>query len=197
MFATAISTPIMGEVTPRLLALLVPLVCAFGAPVASAEPPNPLYQLVDTATQRLLTADPVAASKWINGGPITDTARADQVLDDVGADAVTHRVDPEYVRAIFRNQVDATEGVEYSLFGQWKFDAKAAPGTAPDLSASRTAIDGYNRAMVDEIARQWDSLHAGNCPAELGDAQAAIVSARQLDPLYQQALHAATRSYCA
>ena len=29
--------------------------------------------------QRLATADPVAAFKWINGGPIPDPQRADQV----------------------------------------------------------------------------------------------------------------------
>ena len=34
------------------------------APVAHADDPLPLYRLVDTAAQRLLTADPVSASKW-------------------------------------------------------------------------------------------------------------------------------------
>ena len=43
---------------------------AFGSPlsgIVSADEVEPLYDLIDTATQRLATADPVAASKWLNG----------------------------------------------------------------------------------------------------------------------------------
>ncbi len=43
----------------------------------------------------------------------------------------------------------------------------AAPTTAPDLSESRSAIDGFNQTMVDEIALQWNSLHSPSCAAEL------------------------------
>ena len=80
------------------------------ATAANADPVGPLYRLVDTAAQRLATADPVAAFKWIDGGPITDTTRANQVLDNVGADATAHGVDPAYVRTIFTDQIAATEG---------------------------------------------------------------------------------------
>jgi chorismate mutase len=55
---------------------------------------------VDTAAQRLATADPVAAFKWINGGPITDPQLADQVLDAVGSDATAHGIDQKYVRMV-------------------------------------------------------------------------------------------------
>src|SRR6201991_1978962 len=142
----------------RTAALLMAAALIVGpSPTAGAEPVNPLYRLVDTAAQRLATADPVAASKWINGGPITDTATADDVLTAVGADATGHGVDQQYVRTVFTDQISATEGVEYSLFGQWKFDPSTAPTTAPDLSSSRSAIDGFNKTMVDEIALQWNS----------------------------------------
>jgi chorismate mutase len=164
---------------------------------ADAEPANALYKLVDTAAQRLATADPVAATKWINGGPITDSQRADQVLDTVGADATAHGVDASYVRTIFTDQIAATEGVEYTLFGQWKFAPSTAPATAPDLANSRAAIDGFNKTMVDEIALQWNSLHAPGCSAELHGATDAVAGARGLDPLYRQALSSATKSYCA
>lgn len=172
------------------------VVLAAAVPIAGAEPPNPLYVLVDTAAQRLSTADPVAAFKWIDGGPITDTPRAQQVLDAVGADAGVHRMDPDYVRRAFRDQIDATEGIEYTRFGQWKFDPLAAPTTAPDLSASRAAIDGFNKTMVTEMATNWDELHAPGCAAELDAARGEVGAARSLDPLYAQALAFATRSYC-
>ena len=163
---------------------------------ANAEPADPLYRLVDTVAQRLATADPVAATKWINGGPITDTKRADQVLDAVGADAVGHGVDAGYVRTIFTDQIAATEGIEYTLFGQWKFAPSTAPTTAPDLAESRTAIDGFNTTMVDEIALQWGLLHGPACSTELRGATDAVANARGLDPLYRQALSTATKSYC-
>ena len=49
----------------RTAALLVTGSLLVGAlpPTASADPAGPLYRLVDTAVQRLATADPVAASK--------------------------------------------------------------------------------------------------------------------------------------
>lgn len=164
---------------------------------AGAQPPFlPFQQLVDTAAQRLATADPIAAFKWINGGPITDKARADQVLDAVASDATARGIDPQYVRAVFTDQIAATEGVEYTRFGQWKFDPATAPATAADLSESRAQIDGLNKALVEEIALHWNSLHSQGCGKDLSDATAAVIAARRLDGLYQQALSSATRSYC-
>lgn len=166
------------------------------APVASAQPVYPFYQLVDAAAQRLATADPVAATKWINGGPITDPARADQVLDTVAADATAHGIEPQYVRTVFTDQIAANEGIQYTRFGQWKFDPGTAPTSAPDLAESRTQINGLNKVLVDEIALHWNSLHSQGCGQDLADATGAVIAARQLDGLYQQALTAATRSYC-
>lgn len=167
-----------------------------GAPVAHADPDGPLHQLVDTAAQRLLTADPVAAFKWIKGGPIDDPVRVAQVLDAVATDATTRGVDARYVRRVFENQIHATEGVEYTRFGQWKLDPTVAPSVAPELASSRAAIDGFNHAMVNEIALHWNTLRDPACAAELDDSLHAVEQARQLDPLYQQALAFATHSYC-
>ena len=83
---------------------------------AAADPAEPLYNLVDAATQRLQTADPVAASKWLNGGPITDPARVQQVLAAVSADAESLSVPTDYVTAVFTDQIDATEAIQYSRF---------------------------------------------------------------------------------
>ncbi|KUI40893.1 chorismate mutase [Mycobacterium sp. GA-1199] len=176
--------------------LLAALCVALPQAVAAAQPGSDLYRLVDTAAQRLATADAVAAAKWINGGPITDRRRADAVLDGVAADASARGIDQGYVRAIFADQIDATEGVQYTRFGQWKFDPATAPSTAPDLSETRSQIDEFNKVMVDEVARQWNSLRAPNCSAMRADATAAVADARRLDPLYRHALSAATRSYC-
>jgi chorismate mutase len=163
---------------------------------ASAQPVIPFYGLVDAAAQRLATADPVAAFKWINGGPITDPPRANQVLDSVSADAAARGIDQQYVRTVFTDQIAATEGIEYTRFGQWKFDESTAPAAAPDLTKSRSAIDGFNKKLVEEIALHWNSLHSAGCGQDLSDATAAVATARQLDGLYRQALTSATQSYC-
>jgi chorismate mutase len=163
---------------------------------AHGDDANPLLDLVDAATQRLQTAEPVAATKWINGGSIEDPPRVEQVLKAVSADATRKGVDPDYIKQIFTDQVHATEAVEYSRFSQWKLDPASAPGVAPDLASSRATIDRLNTAMVDQIALQWPVLHSPDCTRVLDDAKTAIAGARTLDPLYQQALAFSTHSYC-
>ena len=163
---------------------------------ALADDANPLLELVDAATQRLQTAEPVAASKWKTGGSIEDPQRVEQVLGAVSADATRKDVDADYVRRIFTDQIDATEAIEYTRFSQWKLDPGSAPGVAPDLSASRAIIDGLNAEMVEQIAVHWSALHSPDCSGTLEDAKTAIANSRTLDPLYQQALAFSTHSYC-
>ena len=177
-------------------ALAVALLFLGTAPPSHADVPSPLFALVDAAAQRLQTADAVAASKWITKGPIEDPARERQVLESVREAAGARGVDPGYVQAVFRDQIDATVGVEYARFSEWKLDPADAPQTAPDLSDSRGVIDALNRTMVTEVAAQWDSLHSSGCSGDLQTAEDAVVRARTLDGLYQQALSTATRSYC-
>ena len=157
---------------------------------------EPLYELVDSATQRLQTADPVAASKWLTGGTITDPARVQQVLETVARDAESVGVPADYVTTLFADQIDASEAIQYNRFSAWKLDPSAAPLLAPDLAASRALIDGLNHRMVSLIAADRPVLESPDCPMRLAAARDAVTQARQLDPLYRQALDAATRSYC-
>ena len=69
------------------VSVLLSAVGALPPGAARAEPSSALDDLVDAAAQRLQTADAVAASKWLTGGPITDPARVQQVLAAVTADA--------------------------------------------------------------------------------------------------------------
>jgi chorismate mutase len=161
-----------------------------------ADVPSPLLALVDAAAQRLQTADPVAAAKWITGGSIEDHAREQQVIDAVTTSAKEKGADPDFVANAFRDQIAATVAVEYGLFSEWKLDPPSAPLTAPDLSDSRSAIDTLNRTMVTEIAGQWDSLHSPVCHGDLEAAKDAVVDAHGLDDLHQRGLAFATRSYC-
>jgi chorismate mutase len=166
------------------------------APAAHAAPPSPLTPLVDAAAQRLLIADPVAASKWHSGGSIEDPPRVGQVLASVAAAAVADHLDADYVRRVFTDQIDATEAVEYARFSQWKLDPAAAPAAAPELAASRSTIDALNHTIVDEIAAQQNVLTSPDCGPAREEAIDAVSAARELDPLYRRALEHAARSYC-
>lgn len=175
------------------------LVCVLAVLLAGrvrADPSGTLNDLVDAASQRLQTADPVAANKWLTGGPITDSARVQQVLAMVAADAQSSGVPADYVTTVFTDQINATEGIQYNRFSWWKFDPAAAPSAAPDLSASRSVIDRLNRQMVSQIGLQWPVLQSADCADALATAKNAVADARQFDALYRQALDAATRSYC-
>lgn len=166
------------------------------APARANELSGPLYELVDAVASRLQTADPVAAAKWHTKGDIEDPARVNQVLAAVSAAAQARGIDSQYVDRIFRDQISATEAVEYSRFAEWKLDPAGAPADTPDLSASRREIDVLNQEMVDQIAAQWEVLHSSECHVALADTMNNVIAARQLDGLYQQALYFATHSYC-
>ena len=165
-------------------------------PVAQADTAGDLNALVDAAVQRLEVADPIAANKWITGGPLTDPPRVRQVLDAVSADAQSAGVSADYARTVFTDQIAATEAIEYSRFANWKFGNSDAPTAAPDLAASRSLIDGLNKTMVSEIATQWPLLSSAGCAAALEESKTAVAQARQLDSLFREALDTATRSYC-
>jgi chorismate mutase len=181
--------------TPLLAAALAAAALLAGAPTAAAEP-SPLYTLVDTVAQRLQTAEPVAAYKWINGGSISDPARIEVVLNAVAEDATAQQVDATYVRLVFQNQIGVNEGIQYTRFGQWKLDPAVAPAAAADLAASREAINGFNKTIVNEIALQRDTLLGPNCQAALDGAEQAVIHDRALDPMYQQALATASLDFC-
>lgn len=172
------------------------LVAVSLAPTTAHAAPSALDALVSAAAQRLQTADPVAAVKWITHGDIEDPARVQQVLSSVAATAHTRGIDADYVTRIFWDQVHATEAVEYRRFAEWKLDPAGAPTAAPDLSSSRSRIDTLNTTIVDELAAQWDLLHSPACTAALRDAQDNAAVTYGLDPDYRTALTFATHSYC-
>jgi chorismate mutase len=163
---------------------------------ARADPTSPLTELVDAAAQRLAAAEPVAAFKWSSHGSIEDPGRVKQELSQLGADATAERIDPGYVTRVFGDQINATEAIEYSRFVDWKLNPAGVPGAPPDLSASRSTIDGLNQTMLTQIVVNWSLLHSPTCPEQLDAARSDVIRARQLDGLYQKALAVATQSYC-
>lgn len=179
--------------------MLTSVLCAvlLLAPPARADGASSLSDLVDAAAQRLQVADDVAAIKWQTGAAIEDPARVEQQLANLATDAAGERLDPEYVRRIFADQIAATEAAEYYRFAQWKLDPAAAPSTAPELAASRARIDDFNQVMLAQIGQRWELLHSPACAVELDQATRIVSDSRQLDEFYRRALTSATQDYCA
>ncbi len=165
-------------------------------PPGKADDTSPLTELVDAAAQRLQIAEPVAAFKWSTRGAIEDQGRVQQELAKMAAQASDRQIDPDYVTRVFGDQISATEGIEYSRFADWKLDPGAAPTESADLSASRSAIDDLNQAMLTQLVANWGLLHSPACAAQLDLARRGVIRGRRLDGLYQRALALATRSYC-
>lgn len=99
-----------------------------------------LTELVDAAAQRLQIAEPVAAFKWNSHGAIEDPGRVQDELANLSADAAGEH-----------------KAIEYSRFADWKLHPSRAPAGSPDLSASRSTIDGLNHTMLTQI------VAAGTC----------------------------------
>ena len=179
--------PICGVVAGSLAILAAP---------ARADSVSALAQLVDAAAQRLHVAEPVAAYKWNTHAAIEDPVRVRQELAELGDEAVAEHIDRDYVTRVFGDQISATEAIEYSRFADWKLNPGDAPVDSPDLSASRSAIDGLNQAMLTQISANWGLLHSPACAPQLEAARSGIIAGRRLDGLFQRALWSATQSYC-
>jgi chorismate mutase len=163
---------------------------------AQADSVSPLTELVHAAAQRLQAAEPVAAFKWSADLAVEDPGRVRQELTKLRAAAVAQHLDPDYVAAVFIDQIHGTEALEYSRFAEWKLDPTAVPAAPPDLSASRSAIDALNQTMLSQMARNWELLHSPGCVAQLDEARGNVIRTRQLDGLFQRILLMVSHSYC-
>ncbi|WP_261859458.1 chorismate mutase [Mycobacterium montefiorense] len=179
------------------MAMALTLSAATLLPTSARADTSALTELVDAAAHRLQIAEPVAAFKWNSHGTIEDPGRVQEELAKLSADAASEHIDPSYATRVFGDQINATEAIEYTRFAGWKLNPSNAPAGSPDLSASRSEIDGLNQTMMSQIVAHWDLLHAPACGSQLDAARAVVIRIRQLDTLYQQALSLATQAYCA
>jgi chorismate mutase len=177
------------------MVLLAPAV-SHAAPSGSVAPAD-LTGLTTAIADRLALADTVAASKWASGAAIDDPAREQVVLDSVSQLAEDRGLDPVYVRAVFRDQIEASKTVQRGLFELWSAPGQTPPSGSPDLGPVRTAINALNIAIVDELAAQRHVLAGGLCPPTLAVATISTIAAEALDPLHIIGQVEAERSVCA
>ncbi|WP_329597215.1 chorismate mutase [Streptomyces pseudovenezuelae] len=175
-------------------AVAVPVSGTAAAPHATA--PAALHPVVELASERLATADLVAAAKWGTDSPIDDPAREQQVLDNVAAQAQQLGADPDEIRVIFRDQIEANKTVQRGLFQRWTDHPDQAPTTKPDLSVVRQEINRITSALVQSLADTSEDRGTFACRPELALAAFQVRYENHLDGLHTRALVRALPSVC-
>ena len=187
-------TPLRTTVLAAAAVLAIPGT-AVAAP-ASATPVSPLRPVASLAAERLATADLVAAAKWGTDSPIDDPAREQQVLDNVAAQARQIGADPDEVRRIFRDQIEANKVVQRGLYAKWTAHPDQAPTTRPDLNVVRQTINRINTDLVQSLADTTPQRTTPACRPELALAVVEVHHEKHPDLLHTGALVRSLISVC-
>ncbi|MEU6257510.1 chorismate mutase [Streptomyces sp. NPDC047043] len=187
-------TPLRITVLAAVAVLAIPGTAA--AAPASGTPASPLRPVASLAAERLATADLVAAAKWGTDSPIDDPAREQQVLDNVAAQAQQIGADPDEVRRIFRDQIEANKVVQRGLYAEWTAHPDQAPTTKPDLNVVRQTINRINTDLVQSLADTTPQRTAPTCRPELVVAVVEVHHEKHPDLLHTRALVRSLVSVC-
>ncbi|MGW2518424.1 chorismate mutase [Streptomyces sp. NPDC001617] len=181
----------------RISALAATAVLALpGTATAAPAPASRLLPVASLAADRLATADLVAAAKWGTDSPIDDPAREQQVLDSVAAQAQRIGADPDEVRRVFRDQIEANKIVQRALFAEWTAHPEQAPTTKPDLNVVRQTINRINADLVQSLADTTPQRTARTCGPELAVAVIEVHHEKHPDLLHTAALARSLVSVC-
>jgi len=185
-----ISTPLSTTVIAAAALLALP------GTATAAPQTSPLNPVASLAADRLATADLVAAAKWGTDSPIDDPAREQQVLDTVAAQAQRIGADPDEIRRVFRDQIEANKLVQRALFAEWTAHPEQAPTTKPDLSVVRQTINRINTDLVQSLADTTPERSARTCGPELAVAVIEVHHEKHPDLLHTAALTRSLVSVC-
>lgn len=161
-----------------------------------------LDRVVALVTERLDTADAVAAAKWAtaaqNGGEpsIDDPVREAQVYDAMARLGSERGLPETWIRQVFFGQIEANKIVQRGLVTRWRFDPAAVPSTPPELAAVRPVIDRVNVEIVDQLALRRAELTGSNCAERLAPSVFGVLTSGRADVLHQAALVRAAAALC-
>jgi chorismate mutase len=200
---TPLRAPLIAAAATAAL-LTAPGTAAAAATSSSSTPSSspsswysPLHPVASLSAERLATADLVAAAKWGTDSPIDDPVREQQVLDTVAAQAEQAGADPDEVRRIFRDQIEANKTVQRGLFHRWTTHPDQAPATRPpDLNVVRQTINRINAGLVQALAATTAERTAPTCHPQLAVAALQVHHEQHPDALHTRALVRSLASVC-
>ncbi|TXS40449.1 chorismate mutase [Streptomyces sp. uw30] len=180
-------------IAPAAAHTSTPLPAGSVAPVAA----HGLTPLTDLFAERLLVADKVAAAKYGTDKPIDDPVREQQILDDVAARATGLGLDPEAVRAVFRDQIEANKLVQRGLYARWDAHPEERPTERPDLVKEvRPILDRITTELLTALKDTQRLRTSPSCEPRLYVAGARSAYEHQLDVLHLRGLQRAAASVC-
>ncbi|UNS97833.1 chorismate mutase [Streptomyces tubbatahanensis] len=172
------------------------------AEAVGTPPPPPargraLTAVAKVSADRLALADVVAAAKYGTGEPISDPARERVVLDDVAERSAARGVDRRLATAVFRDQIEASKGVQRGLFARWDLYPSERPARRPDLAGEvRPRLDRITVRLLDGLAAAERPRGASSCTPRLMAGAVHEAGERRFDALHTQALLRALPSVC-
>ncbi|WP_083230164.1 gamma subclass chorismate mutase AroQ [Curtobacterium sp. UCD-KPL2560] len=153
-----------------------------------------IRSVVALVVERLGTAPQVAAAKFHSGQAVDDPARERVVLDAARSAAEQAGVDPDWVEAVFADQVAANKVAQYTLLASWTRDPDRAPATAPDLGATvRPVLDRITPELVSGLASARAARSSPRCGA---DVRAAVAGSDVDESAVRDALSTAVAHLC-
>lgn len=179
------------------LALCAALTLTLTPPAARADSDDTaLTNLISLVSQRLALAEPVARWKWANHQAITDAPREAALLTDVAKRAAAAQLDPEFARAFFQDQIDASKEVQNALFAAWR-STQPPEGAAPDLVTTiRPQLDQLTKSMITGLVRVQTLRTAPDCPSRVAQGIANWKSLTRYDSARSGALNRALGHVC-
>ncbi len=157
-----------------------------------------LTPLTDLFAERLLLADKVAAAKYGTDKPIDDPVREQQILDDVAVRASGLGLDPDEVKAVFRDQIEANKLVQRGLYARWAAHPEERPIERPDLVKEvRPQLDRITTELLEALKDTRRLRTSPSCAPRLGVAAVRSAYGHELDALHVEGLVRALPSVCA
>lgn len=184
-----------------VLAGVVAVAVAGGVPALSggalaSEGNGSLHPLVRSVSERVALSDDVASVKWATGKPIDDPERERRVLDDAGRRAIGLGLDPEEVKRVFRDQIEASKLVQRGWHHHWTVHPEDQPENPPDLGRTRPEIDRLNGEILGQL-RGTEAVRATpGCDGRVRGAYWRVRVEQHLDTLHANGLARALPSMC-
>jgi chorismate mutase len=181
----------------RARACCVALLLALPFTIARADGDDTaLTNLVALVAQRLALAEPVAQWKWEHRKPVTDTPRETALLADVQRRARAAGVEPDFARAFFRDQIDASTQVQKTLFETWR-TSQGPSGSAPDLATvTRPQLDRLTGQLIGALARVQPLRDSADCPTRVARSVENWKQLTRYDSAHANAINQALEHVC-
>ena len=119
-----------------------------------ANPETSIEEVLGLIRRRMVVMHDVARAKWNTRTPAEDPIRERILLDEVEKKGRALGLDPEFTRAFFAAQIDASKLIQNADFRLWESERRGRFVGALDLKRDlRPRIDGLNTDLLKSLAK--------------------------------------------